>query len=326
MSFYALNDSPLLHKARSTPFTPPRGKQIWFVILTFLVAISLESIVTTVYSFIAIFPHFEELADLLLADNLEGYTDRVMQILVEMNTSTGYLLLSLFSTVFIIGASIFVVLKLEHRSLSSMGLPKAAACPYALLGAVGGVLLFAAVIGVSLLNGSIALESGNTTPLYFILFLLGFIVQGSSEEILLRGFVMTSLLRAQKPLSAALVTSLFFSLLHIGNPGINFLAVVNIFLFGMAMAVLTLRTGSLIPAMGIHALWNFAEGCIFGASVSGLPKMPSLFYTVLDEGKSLTNGGDFGPEGGIAATLVLLLFLILVLFLPAKNKTENTAA
>ena len=34
----------------------------------------------------------------------------------------------------------------------------------------------------------------------------------------------------------------------------------------------------------------------------------------------LTNGGTFGPEGGLAVTMVLILALILTVFLPSNRK------
>ncbi len=322
MSFYPLNDSPLVTKVRKTAGSLPLSKHILYLLLTFLAATFMESVVTFIYAFFAILPHIEEIFGMILSNNTEEY----LELALSISSTKEYLLFSLFSTVFTIIACVFFALKIEKRDLASMGIVKKNALPYALLGAVAGVALFSAVLGVSLLNGSVEITSGSFSPLYFFLFLLGFAIQGSSEEILLRGYLMTSLLRVQKPLTAAIYTSAIFALLHLGNPGVNLFAVINIFLFGMAMAVLTLRTGSLVPAMAIHALWNFAEGCIFGSSVSGLPRFPSILYTVIDEGKTLTNGGAFGPEGGIAATLILLLFLVLVVFLPSNVKTEKKEA
>jgi hypothetical protein len=57
--------------------------------------------------------------------------------------------------------------------------------------------------------------------------------------------------------------------------------------------------------------------------VSGLVPNSKLLISFSDPAQSLTNGGAFGPEGGIAVTVVFLLFIVFLLVFPnGKKKNE----
>ena len=73
-------------------------------------------------------------------------------------------------------------------------------------------------------------------------------------------------------------------------------------------------TGTLWLAVGMHTGWNFFLGTVFGFPVSGIVER-SVFLTESD-GPALLTGGDFGPEGGLLAAVVLLLGTA-ALYLPA---------
>jgi membrane protease YdiL (CAAX protease family) len=72
-----------------------------------------------------------------------------------------------------------------------------------------------------------------------------------TEEVFFRGFILAALIRPLGALRAALVTSLVFAAAHV-DPG----TVVPIFVLGMLMAWLYLRTKSLVPAILAHMLQN----------------------------------------------------------------------
>jgi membrane protease YdiL (CAAX protease family) len=163
-----------------------------------------------------------------------------------------------------------------------------------------------------------------------LLFFLGFLIQGMSEELLCRSYLMVSLSR-KWPLWACVVSNaLLFSLFHLGNPGISVIALVNIFLFGLFASLLTLRRGSIWMVGALHSMWNFAQGNLFGIPVSGLVGSPSPLKATAAEGgwQTLLNGGSFGIEGGLAATAVLALACLALLMIPTKKSevvTDQTA-
>lgn len=79
------------------------------------------------------------------------------------------------------------------------------------------------------------------------------------EEIVVRGFMYTGL-RSKLPfLIAALISSAIFGLAHLlGGEGGSaiWIAVIDTFVLGMVLAYLREKSGSLWPAIGLHALKN----------------------------------------------------------------------
>lgn len=71
-------------------------------------------------------------------------------------------------------------------------------------------------------------------------------------------------------------------------------------------------------------MWNFAQGNIFGVSVSGMDIMASVFSFVPTNEGELINGGTFGLEGGLAVTIVLILATIAVLLVKVRPVTLQT--
>jgi membrane protease YdiL (CAAX protease family) len=132
---------------------------------------------------------------------------------------------------------------------------------------------------------------------------------------------MVSLSRSLPLWACAAINALLFSLLHVGNPGVTVIALINIFLFGVFASLLTLRRGSVWLVCAIHSLWNFSQGNLFGIPVSGLGGLPSPLTAEVAEGgwQTLINGGAFGLEGGLAVTVVLAAACVTVWFASTKK-------
>ena len=171
-----------------------------------------------------------------------------------------------------------------------------------------GVGLFAAAVGICAAVGALRVEPAQNFAVgRWLLFLVGFLLQGASEEILCRGYLMGALLRGRNPWVAVTVNSAAFALLHLFNPGVSPLAICNTFLFGILMSLIVLRRGNLWGACALHSLWNFAQGNLFGIRVSGLPAGPSPFLSFLSPDMPLWNGSQYGLEASLPVTLCLLL-------------------
>ena len=69
-----------------------------------------------------------------------------------------------------------------------------------------------------------------------------------------------------------------------GNSGLTPLSLVNLFLFGVAMALYLLKTDTVCGVAGIHGAWNFAQGNLFGILVSGQPSGTSLMTFFIHKG------------------------------------------
>jgi hypothetical protein len=67
-----------------------------------------------------------------------------------------------------------------------------------------------------------------------------------------------------------------------------------------------LRTRSLWFATGVHLGWNWVMAALLDFPVSGLTFFDTPLYDAVVRGAPWWTGGDFGPEAGLAGTLVLL--------------------
>ena len=141
--------------------------------------------------------------------------------------------------------------------------------------------------------------------LLLLLMLLGFLLQGGLEEWVMRGYIYRTLRERWAPWISALTSSALFSLLHVWNPNVSLLALLNIVLAGMVLAALVERTGSLWSATLAHGAWNFAVACLLSVPVSGVPLFHLLKVAVA--GNAELTGGGFGPEGSAVLTAIGVL-------------------
>lgn len=127
----------------------------------------------------------------------------------------------------------------------------------------------------------------------------------TGEEILFRGYLYQRIVEMIGPTLGTIIVAAAFAAAHLLNPGMTPLAGINLFLAGLLFSAAWIVTGSLWTSIGIHVAWNVVLADILGAATSGLTHAGSMFITsAADHG--LINGGTFGPEGGIAATLALI--------------------
>ena len=157
------------------------------------------------------------------------------------------------------------------------------------------------------------------------LVLVGWIVQGGAEEILMRGWVLPVIGARTRPWIGLLVSSVLFSLLHLLNPGLSVIAVVNLALFGVFAGFYAMREGSLWGISALHTVWNWVQGNFFGFEVSGMNASGGTLINLTESGADWLTGGPFGPEGGLAVTVVLVIGTALTLFWPSKNRNEAIA-
>lgn len=235
----------------------------------------------------------------------------------------------LFSFLFsFIGASLLVffrVVKIEKRKISSIGFSKEKWLIKYIIGFLIGLILMGLVVLILYLFGFATINKTSNQPIgklalvnIFVL-LIGWIIQGGTEEIVTRGWLM-NVLGARYGIKFGLfISSVLFGALHLFNPNVNYIAILNIILVGYLFGLYVIKTNDLWGACGIHSAWNFAQGNLFGFEVSGLDiNVGSLFDFNLT-GNSLISGGSFGPEAGLCSTLILILGIITILFLDKKG-------
>ncbi len=116
-----------------------------------------------------------------------------------------------------------------------------------------------------------------------------------------------------------------FGGLHLLNPNATPWGAVAIAIQGgLMMAACYAVTRSLWLPIGLHFGWNFAEGGIFGTTVSGSSTTNTGLFSSHLSGPLLISGGDFGPEATIFA--VLVCSLVTVYFLRKMKSLSSTEA
>lgn len=143
--------------------------------------------------------------------------------------------------------------------------------------------------------------------------LLLFAVAAAFEELLFRGYAFQTLLRGGiSPAIPILLLSLFFGLVHLGNPSSTIFSTANTILAGVWLAVAYLKTRSLWFPTALHLGWNWTMGVFFGLPVSGLKLTRYPVFLATSEAPLWLTGGAYGSEGGAIATLILLVATVVI--------------
>lgn len=255
---------------------------------------------------------------------VNGNTRQAEMLMNTVLESDPLMLLMLFSNAAMIFLTILFCVTLQKRTAASMGFVRKKAGLHYLAGAGVGLLLFGGTVLINVLTGSMTVDgiSPGFSPLLFLLFLAGFGIQGMAEEVLCRGYFMVSVGRKYSVAVAVFLNSIVFSLLHIFNPGVSLLAVINILLVGIVLSLYFLRTGNIWGVGALHSVWNFVQGNVFGMEVSGMDFSCSLFTSSTDPAHSFWNGGAFGPEGGFSVTIVMVIAILFLLFFNKRGSEE----
>jgi membrane protease YdiL (CAAX protease family) len=219
----------------------------------------------------------------------------------------------------------------EKRPLWTVGLEWSGVGQKYLRGLLVGLIMFMASISISAALGYITFEEGNSQPQGLValggvlLVFLGWTVQGSAEEVMNRGWLLPVIGARYHPLWGVIISSVIFAILHSLNPHLSIIAVLNLFLFGLFTALYALYEGGLWGVFSIHAVWNWAQGNLFGFEVSGGPAPGGALFDLMEIGPDVITGGPFGPEGGLAVTAVLVTSCVVVWVLSKRLTTLKTS-
>lgn len=190
----------------------------------------------------------------------------------------------------------------ERRPPGEVALP-----PLARELAVGlaiGTGMFAAVFGVLRLTGTYTLAPGDWTD--WGSDIVRNLTTGLREELLVRLVLFRLAMRAFGLWPALAISALLFGAGHLANPNAGVVPALAIAVeAGLMLAAFYLLTGRIWMAVGVHAAWNFAQGAIFGARVSGFGEPGSLFVSApAADAPAWLSGGAFGPEASVVAMTV----------------------
>jgi len=199
----------------------------------------------------------------------------------------------------------------NHKPLSAVGLwlhPRAAReCGVGLLlGFLMMTGIFVIEIGLGVLQVSWrGLTVAEVTGAVGISFFF-FASSAMFEELLFRGYVFQTLMQWVTFLPALLIMSVLFGLAHSRNPHATLLNTANVLLAGVWLSFGYLKTRSLWLPFGLHLSWNFAQTTLYAFPTSGFAFADRRLFLSEQSGPEWLTGGEFGPEGGILATVALI--------------------
>lgn len=157
----------------------------------------------------------------------------------------------------------------------------------------------------------------------FFILILAWSIQGTTEEILSRGWMFSSLSAKHTIPVGILISSLFFTFLHLGNHAISLIPLLDLTLFGVLTCLMMLKTGNIWKIGGLHAAWNCFQGNVFAFPVSGT-QAGHAFIQVGITGPEWLSGGNFGVEGSVISLFVqsgMIAWLVYDLYYKHKRKS-----
>ena len=298
--------------------------EILVLIAVTIVAMSIESIPVTIATFMNFFIDPDIILSAIGTASEGNYSilaiiDAALEAVDKV--PEWITVVSLFSTALMTLIVILFCRVIQKRGAKSMGLRMNGFWKEYLLGGLFGVVMLAVAVGLGLVSGTMRISiAENFSFILIIIYLAGYIVQGMSEEVLCRGYFMTSFARKNPLWLAVIINSVYFGLLHFANTGFGILPFINLTLTGLVFSCYMIKRGNIWGVCAMHSMWNFFQGNIFGFAVSGSNLTASIFRVTQVNGGNLFNGGTFGIEGGLWDTIVELLALGFIIFiLPQKN-------
>lgn len=292
-------------------------------VAVFLVASIAQGFATVPMQLVMLFSDKAYMAAVASGD-VAKLTEASMEVTQRLMESDWYMIGMLFSDIVMMLIVFLFCRFIQKRKLRTLGFIKKGMLKEYGLGMLLGFAFFSVCVLLGVLFGGLKIEgiSPEFSIGIFVAYLLGYMVQGMTEEVLCRGYFLGSYARRYPVYAAVLANSLLFASLHLLNSGISVLAFINITLFGIFASIYFIRRGNIWGIGAFHSIWNLVQGNFYGIKVSGTPVGNTLFTTQAIAGKSLWNGGDFGMEGSLICTIVLTCGIIFLYTRKNKDAVE----
>lgn len=174
-----------------------------------------------------------------------------------------------------------------------------------LLGIGVGVILISIGFIFLIVNGNLEVVDVKLDPEWFIGSMVLMALVSLHEEVIVRGYLLNSLMGVSNKYIAITISSVLFGAMHLMNPNISTISFINIVLAGFLLGISYLHSKNLWFPIGLHFSWNFFQGPVLGFEVSG-QEITSLISQQIS-GNELITGGEFGFEGSLIATLLMVI-------------------
>jgi uncharacterized protein len=189
-------------------------------------------------------------------------------------------------------------------------------------GLLGGAAAAVIVLTLPLLSGAAhfapASPADRASPgsLLFIAILLA--AGAIGEELFFRGYGFQVMLANLGPYATVIPVGILFALGHGNNPNASWWGIGNTAGFGILFGYAYLRSRDLWLPIGLHLGWNFTLP-LFGVNLSGL-RMRVTGYEMAWTAGPLWSGGEYGPEGSVLTSMVVLLLAVYLAKAPIRRQ------
>ncbi len=186
-------------------------------------------------------------------------------------------------------------------------------------GFLTGVFLIGVIFILLLLTNQIEVTSIHFSLKYFLFYIFMYLIVGFNEELLFRGYLLGTTMKLANKYTVLLLFAFLFSLAHFLSNDFSILPVINIFLAGLILGIYYIHTKRLWYSISLHFTWNFFQGPVLGSNVSGgTDEHTIITQNVL--GQDWITGGDFGFEGSVIMTIILIPLILLFHFYLKKQQ------
>jgi len=236
---------------------------------------------------------------------------------VGVNTMCAFMLSQFLCALF----AIYIFRKfVDKKSFKSLGFELTNYKADLLKGLVWGAALISLGFFALYFSGFITVIDTDFGAIQWLSYIAFFIIVAFNEEILVRGYVLTNLMASMNKYWALIVTALLFSVMHLGNDSTSLISTANIFIAGLMLGIYTIHKRNLWFPIAMHFTWNFFQGPVLGFEVSGT-KMESVINQQVS-GNPLITGGDFGFEGSLLLTVMMITSTIYI-HIKYKNNEDS---
>lgn len=247
-----------------------------------------------------------------------GVDARTPGLMVYIVTEIGMLLSVLTPAV--------ILLYLEGRPFSDLGLTLKGHGRGLWYGLLLAAILYLVGFGLNLLMGDVEVTGFQFDPINLLLTFVFFVLVAVTEEIMTRGYILGRLLHTHlNKFISLLLSAMIFAVMHLFNPNVAFLPMINLVLAGMMLGASYLYTRNLCFPISLHLFWNWFQGPILGYQVSGNELGTSLLTLRLPE-ENVLNGGAFGFEGSLICTVLMIIFTIGIIWWGEKREAIRLVA
>ena len=157
----------------------------------------------------------------------------------------------------------------------------------------------------------------------FSSFFIATILTAFGEEMVFRGYIQP-LLTNRYGITAGLIgASVIFAIPHLIN-GVLLMPMLGVFLGGLIMGYLVIKTGSLYTSIGFHFLWNFLIIDVFqiGTPIVDLGAYPLFLFSMPPD--FVIGGMNLGRSDELVQVIVLMVFLLTLYVYYKIHKSQPT--